>query len=501
MYAKRLPTLLAAILLLNTALSSCMVGPDFHSPATPKLENYTKTPLPPKTVSAKTPGSSGKAQDFQEGQSIPSQWWELFHSEELNDLICKGLKNSPNLAAAQAALRQAQENLTAQIGSTMFPSVTANLSGQRQRFSNVTIGENLGAETFNLYNASVNASYTLDLFGGNRRALEALGAQVNYQQFQVEAAYLTLTSNIVTAAITEASLREQILATQELIKEQRENLTIVQRQFDLGGASGSDVLSQQTQLATLETQLPPLQQSLAQTRHQLAVLVGEYPSESDVPCFNLNTLNLPKELPLSVPSILVRHRPDIRASEALLHAASAQVGVATANLYPQITLSGSFGYTQSTTANLFNYNNAIWSYGSQLAQPIFNAGSLRAKRRSSIAAFDQACAQYRQTVLQAFQNVADVLRALQNDALSLRARQLAETSAYETLKITRKQYQLGGVSYLSLLNAQLQYQQAKISRIQAQAARYTDTAALFQALGGGWWNRICDAEKQQTTQT
>jgi len=336
----------------------------------------------------------------------------------------------------------------------------------------------------------VNVSYTLDLFGGARRELEALQSQVDFQRFQLEAAYLTITSNIVTTAVREALLRAQLSATQEIISAEARQLDIIEMQFQLGGAARSDVLAQRTQLAQTRATLPPLQMALAQTRHLLAVLMGRLPSEAvNLPQFTLDGLQLPIELPVSLPSSLVRQRPDVRASEALLHAANAEIGVATANLYPQLTLTGSYGSESSTAATLFRSGSAVWSLSGGLLFPLFHGGELNAKRRAAVAVFDQASAQYRQTVLQAFQNVADVLRALEADANALKAQSDAAASARDLLELTQKQFQLGSVSYLSLLNAERAYQQTRISLVQAQAARFSDTAALFQALGGGWWNR------------
>jgi NodT family efflux transporter outer membrane factor (OMF) lipoprotein len=481
-------TLLLSTALLGAVLTGCMVGPDFHSPVAPKTQSYINGLLPNKTVKITGAGKAGKAQYFVNGQDIPAAWWFVFHSAALNDLICQGLDNSPNLAAAEAALRQAKENLVAQVGALLYPNVSGLLSAERERFSDSSFGIN-GASTFNLYEAAVNVSYTLDVFGGSRRQIEALAAQVDYSQYEKEAAYLTLTSNTVTTAITAASYAAQIRATQQLIQLQQNQLKIVKQQFQLGGASMTDILTQETQLAQTQALLPPLQKNLEITRDALAVLVGALPSEIQLPTIELNALSLPKNLPVSLPSLLVRQRPDVRASEALLHAASAQIGVATANLLPQFTITGTYGWESNLPNTLFTSGANMWNYMGQLTQPIFNGGSLRAKRRAAIAAYDQAAAQYRQTVLQAFQNVADSLRAIQRDAEAFKAQKQAEVAAFKTMQMTQKQYHLGGVSYLSLLTAQQQYQQALINRIKTQAARYTDTAALFQALGGGWWNR------------
>jgi NodT family efflux transporter outer membrane factor (OMF) lipoprotein len=475
--------------LVILTITACTVGPDFHRPEAPKTSTYTTKALPEKTAAA--PVAGGDAQRLIFGQDIPAQWWAVFHSDALDRLIRQALADSPTLAAAQAALREARENVRAEIGAAFFPAIDANASTEREKFSGAAFGQpGSKGSLFNLYNASVKVSYALDIFGGARREVEALRSQVDYQRFQLEGAYLTLTSNIVTAAVKEASLRAQILTIQEILKVETEQLDLVERQFQLGAVSRSDILTQQTQLAQTRATLPPIEKDLAQTRHQLAVLVGRLPGEgAALPAFELDGMKLPPELPVSLPSSLVRQRPDIQASESLLHAASAQVGVATANLYPQITLTGSYGWEATKVGDLFQNGSSIWSLAAGLLQPVFHGGELTAKRSAAVAAYDQAAAQYRQTVLQAFQNVADVLRALDADATTLKAQAEAEAAARATLDLTQKQFKLGAVSYLSLLNAERQYRQIKISLVQAQAARFADTAALFQALGGGWWNR------------
>jgi NodT family efflux transporter outer membrane factor (OMF) lipoprotein len=473
----------------GAALTGCAVGPDFHTPEAPAATAYTETAMPPET--AASPGPGGAAQRLVSGQEIPPQWWELLHSPALDQVIRQALANNPTLAAAQAALRQSRESLSAAYGSSLSPKVDANVSGSHQKITGTAFGEpDRHFDPFTLYNASVSVSYALDLFGGARRELEALQSQVDFQRFQLEGAYLALTSNVVTTAVKEASLRAQIRATLEISAAQKKQLDLVGRQFQLGGIARSDVLAQRVQLAQTRATLPPLEKELALTRHQLAVLTGRLPAEAaDLPEFSLDGLELPQQLPVSLPSSLVRQRPDIRASEELLHAASAQVGVATANLYPQLTLSASFGSETGKLDTLFSPGTAVWNFGGGLLQPLFHGGELSAKRRAAVAAYDQAAAQYRATVLQAFQNVADVLRALDADARTLQAQADAEAAARDSLDLTQKQFQLGAVSYLSLLNAERQHQQTRISLVQAQAARFADTAALFQALGGGWWNR------------
>ena len=473
------------------ALVSCTVGPDFRRPEAPVTTRYTETTVPQETVSS--PGTAGAAQRLAPGADIPAQWWALYRSEPLERLIREAITDSPNLAAAQATLRQARENLIADTGALLYPQVDANLSATREKISTAQLGGSGGqTNIFNLYNASVNVSYLLDVFGGSRRELEGMQALVDYQSFQLEGAYLALTSNIVTTAVHEAQLRAQISATRDIIEAEAKQLDLTQRQYQLGGVARLAVLALKTQLEQTRATLPPLERELSATRHQLAVLAGRLPSEAQLPVFELEAFTLPQELPVTLPSELVRQRPDIRASEALLHQASAEIGVATANLYPKITISGAFGSDTNQFRNMFA-GPSVWSIGAGLLQPLFHGGALEAKRRASIAAYDAASAQYRETVLQAFQNVADSLRALETDARALSAQAEAESAARQTLDLTQRQFQLGGVSYVALLIAQRQYQEARLALAIAQAARFADTAALFQALGGGWWNREATA--------
>lgn len=468
------------------ALSGCMVGPDFRHPEDPKTLAYTPTPLPEKTDSA--PGIAGTAQHFVSAREIPAQWWEVFHSEPLDRLIRMALAENPTVAVALASLRQARENLRAVTG-VLYPEVNANLAVTREKISNANFGQSGISNSFSLYNASVGVSYGLDLFGGARRELESQSAQIQYQNFLVEGTYLTLTANIVTAAVKEASLRAQIQATQDIVAAQAKQLEVVEQQLQIGSVAQSDVLAQRTQLSQTRATLPPLERDLAQTRHLLAVLTGKLPSEAQLPEFTLDAIQLPPDIPVSLPSELARQRPDIRASEELLHSASAEVGVATANLYPKISLSGSVGPNTVKFGDLFNGNSTIWSLGANVLYPVFHGGTLTAQRDAAIAVYERAAAQYRVTVLQAFQNVADVLRALDFDAHLLKAQSDTAADALASLDLTQKQFQVGAVSYLLLLNAERQYHQTRIALVQAQAARLADTAALFQALGGGWWNR------------
>jgi NodT family efflux transporter outer membrane factor (OMF) lipoprotein len=476
------------VTLVAATLAGCAVGPDYRRPAPPAVASYTAEALPVGTTSA--PGVGGTEQRFVSGGEIPARWWELFRSQALDRWIREGLANSPTLGAAEATLRRAQEIRRARSGD-LLPSVDGSVSASRQKSSGASFGQpNLPINPFTLYDASVNVSYTLDLFGKTRRELEALQAQVDYQGFQLEGASLTLTSNIVTAAFQEASLRGQLQATRVILATQEELVALVEKQFELGGVAKTDVLAHRASLAQTRATLPPLEKRLAQTRHLLAVLAGRFPGDTaDLPEFDLKDFQLPEEIPVSLPSSLARQRPDIRSAEEVLHAASAAVGVATANLYPQVTLSGQYGTTATRIGDLFGPGSAVWGFGAGLLQPIFRGGALQANRRAEVAGFDQAAAQYRETVLQAFREVADVLRALEYDAMTLKAQSDAEAAARDTLDIATKQVRFGATSYLSLLDAQRQYHLARILLVQAQALRFADTAALYQALGGGWWNR------------
>jgi NodT family efflux transporter outer membrane factor (OMF) lipoprotein len=480
--------LLGITLVIASALvAGCAVGPDFKTPSAPETTSYVAGPLPEKTVSSSSEGIS--EQRFIQDRDIPGDWWTLFQSRELDELIRTALRDNPTLAAAKAALRQSQEYYIAGKGS-YYPWVDAGASGVRQKTSGKASRQpNPNTSPFTLYNASVSVSYSLDVFGGMRRELESLQAQADSQAFLLEGAYLTLTSNVVTTAIQEASIRAQIEATREIIAAQEKQLGVVEKQLELGAVPRTDMLAQKAQLAQTRASLPVLGKRLEQTRHGLAVLSGGFPGQVDLPEFSLDKLTLPGDLPVSLPSELVRQRPDIRASESFLHSASAEVGVATADLYPQITLSGSYGSQALHASDVFGPHSAFWNLGAGLLQPVFHGGELTALRRAAIAGFDQSAAQYRQTVLQAFEEVADVLRALEADAQALKAQAEAEGAAAESLALARKQFALGSVSYLALLNAERQEHLAKILLVQAQAVRYADTAALFQALGGGWWNR------------
>lgn len=472
-------------------ISGCAVGPDFATPASPEVSKYSNEL--PDAASA----TASEQPLLQQSASIPAMWWQLFESEELEQLVALGLQQSPTLAAAKARLKAAKETFSADHSSILFPAVDAGLNSSRQKISGAAFGNAGNGSLFSVHNASVDVSYSLDLFGGGRRYLEFGLAQVEFESYQLEAAKNTLATNIVTAAISEASLRQQISALQEIITAEEEQLKVAELQLEIGVMARADLLSQRTAMAQRRTQLPALQKALAQTRHQLATLTGRLPGEAELPQFSFDTLTMPMAIPLTLPSTLTRQRPDVRAAEAALHQASVQVGIATANLYPNIGLSGSYGTEAVKFADLFSAGTAIWGLGAGVLQPLFRGGELHARKRAAVAKYEQAAAEYRGSVLAAFQDVADALLAIEMDGRQLQLQKQSEQMASETLKLVNLQHEQGAVSFLTLLNAQQQYQQARISLIQARATLYADSAALMYALGGGWWN---SQEQDQTVE-
>jgi NodT family efflux transporter outer membrane factor (OMF) lipoprotein len=490
MIARRGPRRCGACLAAALLLVGCELGPDFERPTPPAATGYSSEPISAQTASA--PVAGGETQHFVQGLDIPGQWWTLFRSPALNALVEQAIAANPTLPAAQAALRQAWENVFAEQGS-LYPSIAAGFSPSRSKsaasLAPVTSSNIL---YYSLITPQVTVSYTPDVFGGIRRQIESLVASAELQRFQLAATYLTLTSNVVAAAVQEASLRGQIAAAEEIVKTDSEGLDILHRQFQLGQVAGADVAAQEAALAQAQAMLPPLQKQLAIERDLLTALIGRFPNDQPAQKFDLAALHLPQELPVTLPSKLVDQRPDVRAAEAQLHAASAEIGVAIAARLPQFSLTGNAGATALAFESLGAPGNVFWTLAGNVTQTIFDAGTLLHKQRAAEAAFDQAAAQYQSTVIAALQNVADSLRALQSDADALSAAAAAQQAASASLEITRRQLQLGGVNYLSLLTAESAYQQALSSVVQAQASRYADTAALFQALGGGWWNRADD---------
>jgi NodT family efflux transporter outer membrane factor (OMF) lipoprotein len=482
--SRALPLIAVQSLLL---IAGCAVGPNFKRPAAPVASDYTDHPLSTTVATANVPG--GEAQNFTQGSDIAGDWWTLFHSQPLNDLIGRSLANSPDLKAAQAALSVARENVLAQRG-VYYPSVAASFSASRQRQSGeIAPTPNSNIFLYNLFTPQVSVSYVPDVFGLNRRTVESLQAQEQAVRFQMLAAYTTLTANVVVTAIQQGSLQMQIDATRQLIDINARMVEILQYQFAKGYASRLDVAAQESQLAQVTATLPPLLKQSAQLRDLLAVLAGQLPNQAAAETFALSSLQLPQELPLSLPSALVTQRPDVLQAEANLHDASARIGIAIANRLPNITLTANAGSTAVALDDLFTAGTGFWSVGAAATAPLFQGGTLLHQERAAKAAYLQASEQYRSTVLTAFQNVADTLTALEQDAEALKAAAAAAQAAGVTLELAQRQLQDGYAGYLPLLSAEQAYQQARISLVQAQASRYADSAALFQALGGGWWHR------------
>lgn len=480
--------------LLSLAVAGCAVGPDFERPQMAGTDRFTHEALPDKTARAATLG--GESQNLEAGRDIPADWWTLFHNPQLNALIAEALKTNPDLASAHAALKVAMENAGAQEGA-YFPTLSAGFSASRN-MNSVPLSPTLssGVLLFNLYQAQLSANWTLDIWGGNRRAVEALDAQTEGQRFQLESVRLALTANLVADAVQEASLRAQIAATEAIVKDETESLAILHKQETLGQAAGAAVAAQEAALAQAQAALPPLEKQLAIERDALTALAGRLPSEEIAQKFDFATLTLPTDIPLSLSSRLVEQRPDIRIAEANLHAASANVGVAIANMLPNFTIGAGAGSVATNFSQLFTPGGGFWNVAGGAAQPLFEGGTLLHKTRAARANLEQAAAQYRSAVVTAFQNVADALHALRYDADALKAAAASEKAASDSLAIARRQLALGAISYLGLLNAEQTYQLAQIARIQAQANRYVDTAALFQALGGGWWTRDAAATEE-----
>jgi NodT family efflux transporter outer membrane factor (OMF) lipoprotein len=468
-------------------LTGCAVGPDFHVPAAPEVTRYTREPLAALTSSADAPG--GQRQRFVEGRDIPQEWWRLFRSPALNALIERAIANNPNLQSALASLRAAKQAVYAQQGK-FFPLVQANFNPTRQQTSAaLSPVPASGASIFNLDTAQVMVSYTFDVWGLNRRTVESLQALADVQMFQVEAAYLTLTSNVAVAAITEASLQGQIDATTQLIAVNGKMLDTFRRQLNAGYANRSDVAVQEAALAQAKATLPPLRKALAQQHDLLAALAGAYSADGPQRTFRLAELHLPADLPVSLPSQLIEQRPDVRAAEEQLHSASAQIGVATATLLPTFTINADAGFMNTALAHLLAPQNFFWDLAGNATQTIFDGGTLLHQLQGANDTYQAAAWTYQGTVIAAVQNVADSLRALQNDADALRAARDFERAAKISFDLANQQMQSGNANVLLLLNSQQGYLQAVVQVVQAQAARLSDTAALFAALGGGWWNQ------------
>ncbi len=488
-------------------LSGCAVGPDFHRPPPPHDSGYAPQELPEATAAAHVHG--GDAQHLVSGADLPFEWWREFHSPALDALVERAFRANPTVPAARAALLQAQESVSAQRG-YFFPTIDAVYQAERHKVSgNTENSETPGVQAsginllphqsssgavvpapvyYTFHTAELSVSFVPDLLGGNRREVESLAAQAQVQKFNLEAAYVTLAANTVAAAIQAAALRAQIEATQQIIVADTHALEILRQQLKLGYAMQIDVDAVEAALAQVKTTLPPLQERLEQTRDLICALVGGMPSEA-IPEFDLDSLQLPTEIPTSLPAKLIEQRPDVQAAEAQLHTANAQVGVAVAAMLPQSSISGVYGGNATTLGQMFASGGPFWSLFADVSQPIFHGGTLLHQKRAADASLKQAAAQYCMAVMTAYQNVGDSMRATFSDAEELNAAVAAEEAAKVTLDLTQRQMDTGYTDYLTLLNAQTTYQQALLSRVQAQAVRFGDTVALYQALGGGWWNR------------
>jgi NodT family efflux transporter outer membrane factor (OMF) lipoprotein len=468
-------------------LAGCAAGPDFEKPAAPEVSGYTATPL--EATGTTTNVTGGELQRFSSGTDISGDWWTLFHCKPLNDLIELSLSNNPTIKAAQAALKAAKENVLAQKGS-FLPSITGSFSAARQKTSEeISPTPNSGDLYFSLYTPQVNVSYAPDVFGLNRRTVESLKAQETQARFALAATHITLSANVAAAAIQEASLRGQVETTRQIVDLNSNMLHALRKQFDAGYIGRLDVATQESQLAQVAATLPPLLKQEAQQRNLLAALSGRFPTQNCTEPFELASLQLPQELPVSLPSQLVQQRPDVRQAEESLHAASAQIGIAVANRLPNIILSADAGTMALEAGKMFASGAGFWTLAGSVTQPIFQGGALLHKERAARALYTQAAEEYRSTVLTAFQNVADTLHAIQQDAKALSAATAARDASKVALDLSQQQFETGYAGYLSLLTAEQTYLQASISLVQAQANRYADTAALFQALGGGWWHR------------
>ena len=472
----------ACAVALAGLLAGCAVGPDFVRPAAPADDHYAGGGDPQATVAA-----DDDAQRFTPGAAIAADWWTLFKSPQIDAVIKQAIDHNPGLAAASASLRQSQDALRAGYG-VFYPALGAGFDASRERYSPARVGQSGPGSIFNLFTLSATVNYALDVFGGQRRQVEALGAAVDVQRNLERGTYLALAANVANALIAKAAYGAEIDATRALIALEREQVRLAQVQAGAGTAPYSTVLSLRSQLATVEATIPQLEQKLSQTDDLLATLAGRTPGTWQAPSITFADLSLPQDLPVSLPSDLARQRPDILAAEATAHAASADIGVATAAMFPSFTLTGGYGVNNTSGASLFAAGSRFWSGGLDVATPIIQGPTLWFQRKAAIDSYQAALAQYRQTVLAAFAQVADTLRGLEHDAQVLTAEHEALDTARQALQLVQANYTAGIATYTDVLIADAQYHQAVIADLQARAVRYQDTVALFTALGGGWWN-------------
>jgi NodT family efflux transporter outer membrane factor (OMF) lipoprotein len=472
----------ACLCVITAMLNACAVGPNFVRPAPPDADRYTREPSIAATVAA-----DDQAQRFTRGAAVTADWWRLFKSEQLDAAVRQAITNNPTLQAAEASLRQSQNNLRAGYG-VFFPQISGVGDASRQRTAPILQGSPASGTIFNVFTLSGIISYAIDVFGGNRRRVEGLKAQAEYQRYASKAAYVTLSANVVNTSIARAAYAAQIRATEQLLELEDQQLQATEAQVRAGVAPYSNLLSLHSLIAANQASLAPLKQKRSQAEHLLATLEGVVPSSVTIPDIEITGLALPVDLPVSLPSDLVRQRPDILSAESQMHVASANIGVATAAMFPSFSLSGRYGAAGSTPANLASGNGNFWDAGPTVSVPLFQGGSLWFGRKAAMDAYQASQAIYRQTVLDAFAQVADALNALEHDAQALQAQADAQRAAGEALNLVEANYRAGLAAYLELLFADVQYHQTMIGYLQAVAQRHQDTVALFAALGGGWWN-------------
>jgi NodT family efflux transporter outer membrane factor (OMF) lipoprotein len=449
----------------------------------PDDERVTALPLPKETVAS--PGTAGNAQTFAAGTELSDHWWTAFGVPALDGLVTRALTANPSIRAAQSSLAAARELALAGRGG-WWPSIDAGIEAGRQRINLAATGDAAAHGVYNTFGARVSASYAPDFFGRQRRLVESLDADQAFAAENLRAAHLAVAAGVVTTAITLASIEAQIEATEALVATERDALTLVRKRLDLGHASMLEVLSQQAELDQTLATLPPLRAQWQRTRNALAVLVGETPGRFSTPPLAFATLKLPPELPVSLPAAILARRPDVRAEEALVHAASARVGIATASLLPQITLTASAGGQANAASDVTRGAYSVWGLGGSLIQPILRGGELRHRRRAAVHEYEASVASYDATVLGALANVSDVLTAIVEDAELTQVAVDGADTANRALSLAERSFAAGGTSYLQLLSTEQSAERARLGAVLAQSARLTDTVALYQALGGAW---------------
>lgn len=457
------------------SLSACGASRWLYSPPVAEVPSRFKTE------------ALSNNQQFVTGQHPDADWWKALNNAQLNSLVDEAFTHHPTIAAAQAAIDQAQADLEASSGKNLIPQVGLNASAARQHTNSANVGGTFPVGgSFNLFNASVSASYSPDLFGSIHDALAGLDAQVDVERFALEAARLNLAGNIASTAVREAGLRAQRAAIMQVVSAQTAQCQLVEARIQLGSATRNELLAAQANLEQTESTLPPVDKALAQTRNLLTTLVGRGTQTQALPEFELSGFHLPASLPISLPSELARQRPDILAAEASVRAANAAVGVADGNLYPSLSLTGSYGGGANRLSDVLKNASNLWSFGAGLVTPLIDGGALRAKKKSAQAAYEQVRQQYRDTVLQALQNVSDVLAAIEQDSHALKAQQIVIANAQSSYDLAQSQLKLGSGTQQQLLISRVALLQAKVNLGQQQATELINTVALYQSLGGGW---------------